>query len=221
VNKLKFDSEDFDKDYFQNGIKTGKSLYDRYRWLPELSMSMAMSMIDYLGIKKENTILDYGCSRGYLVKAMRLLHRKAYGVDISEYAIGNCDDDVIDYLRLIIDEDGSIPFNIPFDFGISKDVMEHSPYEHIDFIFEQLSKHCRNLFIVVPLGDNGKYRIPQYELDSTHLIRENDDWWAQKMGQFFTDLVVQDHISGIKDNWYDVNPKGNVCIFGKSSNVSS
>lgn len=218
---MKFDSKVFNEDYFQNGIKTGKSLYDRYRWLPGLTMSMAMSMIDYLNIKREHRILDYGCSRGYLVKAMRLLHRIAYGTDVSEYAIDNCDHDVVDYLRLIVDEDGSIPFDMPFDFGISKDVMEHISYEHIDFVFEQLSKHCKTLFIVVPLGEAGKYRIPQYELDSTHLIRENDDWWAQKMGQFFTDLIVEDHISGIKDNWHNVNPKGNACIFGKSLNVFS
>ena len=154
------------------------------------------------------------------MKAMRLLHRKAYGVDISEYAIDHCDDEAKDFVHLL-NEDGTIPFGDPFDFGISKDTMEHICYEQIDFVFEQLSKHCKTLFIVVPLGENGKYRIPQYELDSTHMIRENDKWWAQKMGQFFTNLIVEDHTSGIKDNWYDVNPKGNVCIFGKSLNVFS
>ncbi len=213
---MKFDSDSFNEDYFQNGIKTGVSLYDRYRWMPELSMSMCMSMIDYLGIKREDKVLDYGCSRGYLVKAMRLLHRLAYGTDISQYAIDNCDDDVIDYLRLIVDKDGSIPFDMPFDFGISKDTLEHVPHEHIDFVFEQLSKHCKTLFIVVPLGENGEYRIPQYELDSTHKIREDDQWWAKKMEQFFTDLLVTDHVPGIKGNWYDVNPKGNACLFGRS-----
>lgn len=217
---MKFDSESFNKDYFQNGIKTGVSLYDRYRWMPELSMSMCMSMIDYLGIKREDRILDYGCSRGYLVKAMRLLHRIAYGTDISEYAINYCDDEVGGFLGLL-NPDGTIPFKTPFDFGISKDTLEHVPYEHIDFVFEQLSKHCKALFIVVPLGENGKYRIPQYELDSTHMIRENDKWWAKKMKQFFTDLLVTDHVPGIKDNWYDVNPKGNACLFGKSLNVPS
>ncbi len=217
---MKFNSDDFDKDYFQNGIKTGKSLYDRYRWMPELSMSMAMSMIDYLNIKREHWILDYGCSRGYLIKAMRLLHRTAYGTDVSEYAIDHCDDEIKGFLRLL-NSDGTIPFKTPFDFGISKDVLEHVPYEHIDFVFEQLSKHCKSLFIVVPLGEDGKYRISQYEYDNTHMIREDDEWWAAKMAQSFMDLTITDHVSGIKDNWYDVNPKGNACIFGKSLNVSS
>ena len=217
---MKFNSEAFNNDYFQNGIKTGVSLYDRYRWLPELTMSMGMAMIDYLDIRREHRVLDYGCSRGYLVKALTLLHRVAYGTDISEYAINHCDDEVEGLLR-ILNKDGTIPFKTPFDFGISKDVLEHVPYEHIDFVFEQLSKHCKKLFIVVPLGENRKYRIPQYEYDTTHIIRKNDEWWAQKMGQFFTDLTVEDHVIGIKDNWYDVNPKGNACLFGKSSNVSS
>lgn len=215
---MKFNSEAFDSDYFQNGIKTGVSLYDRYHWLPELTMSMGMAMIDYLDIRREHRVLDYGCSRGYLVKALTLLHRVAYGTDISEYAISHCDYEVEGLLR-ILNEDGTIPFKTPFDFGISKDTLEHVPYEHIDFVFEQLSKHCRELFIVVPLGENGKYRIPQYELDSTHVIREDDDWWAAKMEQSFTDLIITDHVSGIKRNWYDVNPKGNACLFGKSLNV--
>ena len=32
-------------------------------------------------------VLDFGCAKGFTVKALRLLGYKAYGVDVSEYAI--------------------------------------------------------------------------------------------------------------------------------------
>ena len=43
--------------------------------------------------------LDVGCARGYFVQAMRELGIKAYGMDISEYALANCAPDMHPYLQ--------------------------------------------------------------------------------------------------------------------------
>ncbi len=85
--------EEFDRDYFERGIASGKSLYENYRWIPELTIPMAMTYIDTLGLKKEDRILDFGCAKGYVVKALRMLHRKAWGCDVSDYAIESSDQD--------------------------------------------------------------------------------------------------------------------------------
>ena len=85
---------EYDEDYFENGIKTGKSCYENYRWLPELTIPMAMTIIDLLKIQRFETVLDFGCAKGYLVKAFKLLYRNAFGVDASPYAIANCDSEV-------------------------------------------------------------------------------------------------------------------------------
>ena len=77
----------YDEDYFERGVETGKSLYSNYRWIPELTIPICAELIMQLKIGPEDTILDFGCAKGFIVKALRLLHREAYGVDISEYAI--------------------------------------------------------------------------------------------------------------------------------------
>ena len=44
---IKISSEKYDKDYFKNGIASGKSCYSNYRWLPELTIPMAYNIIKY------------------------------------------------------------------------------------------------------------------------------------------------------------------------------
>lgn len=79
----------YDQSYYEHGIESGISLYSNYRWLPELTIPLAARIIEYLQIGVEDSILDFGCAKGYLIKAFRLLHRNAYGFDISSYAIDN------------------------------------------------------------------------------------------------------------------------------------
>ena len=77
--------EEYGKSYYEDGIKSGVSCYENYRWLPELSIPLAFEIAEYLNIKKTDSILDFGCAKGYLVKSFRLLHYDCYGVDVSEF----------------------------------------------------------------------------------------------------------------------------------------
>src|SRR5436305_1382867 len=81
----------YDEDYFLRGKESGKSLYSDYRWLPELTIPMVCAMIRHLGIGPDDTVLDFGCARGYVVKAFQELGYIAYGYDTSEWAVQNAD----------------------------------------------------------------------------------------------------------------------------------
>jgi len=72
------DNNKYDEEYFESGLATGKSCYLNYRWLPELTIKMAHNIIRYLDLKENEKILDYGCAKGYLVKAFRILDIEAY-----------------------------------------------------------------------------------------------------------------------------------------------
>ena len=80
----------YDKDYFENGLGSTKSCYENYRWIPELTIPMANKLINYLEINNNYKLLDFGCSKGYLVKALRLLDYDCYGVDISRLFPHSC-----------------------------------------------------------------------------------------------------------------------------------
>ena len=198
----------YDSDYYSRGIESGKSLYQNYRWLPEQTLSMAMSFIDYLKITREDKVLDYGCAHGFLVKALRLLYRKAYGCDVSEYAVNSSDNETRQYLR-VADENNIIPFDQTFDFIISKDVFEHLDEETLVKTLAAMSAKSKTLFAIVPLGKDEKYVIPSYECDVTHVLRKDKDWWIsifENNGWKLKEFSY--YIPGIKESWSNF-PLGN------------
>lgn len=196
-------NEIFNESYFERGLEEGISCYQNYRWIPELTIPLAVRICEYLGIERGETILDYGCAKGYLVKAFRLIGRDAWGYDISDYAISNVDKDVEKYCV----RSSLFPIHI-FNWGIAKDVFEHISYGDISNILKNLNKQIENLFAIVPLGENNRYYSPLNDMDKTHLICENETWWKnffEKSNWNIRDFTFK--IEGIKDAYYKKTPK--------------
>jgi len=194
------DGSIYDEDYFEHGIETGKSCYVNYRWIPELTIQMAMSYIDYLRLGRNDLILDFGCAKGFVVKALRLLYRQTFGCDISSYAVSCVDLETKPYVKL---SDGAVvPFDISFDYVLSKDVLEHIPEEDILYVLSELRKKSGHLFSIIPLGENGKFVVPAYNLDITHVLAKDKDWWIDKFDEAGWDLVnFSYYVGGIKESW--------------------
>lgn len=202
------DPEWFDKDYFECGLESGKSCFQNYRWLPELTIPLAMTIIEYLGITRGQTILDYGCAKGYLVHAFRLLYRKAWGLDISSYAINNVYEEAKKYCFLKVGNliecpagfDQKLP-PIGFDYCIAKDVLEHIPKSNIVKIVNGIE--AQNLFVVVPLGEGGIYNSEINNFDESHVTCLNEYQWIELFNS--SKWKVKDftlRIDGIKDSYY-------------------
>ena len=169
-------NETYDEDYFENGVIFQKSGYQNFRWIPELTIPMCARLSEKLAIKDEDTILDFGCAKGYVVKGFRLIGKQAWGFDVSNYAINNCDRDVAQYVSTEL----TLQNNIKYDWIIAKDVLEHISYNEIDNLLNKIYNSCNKLFCCLPLGINDKYVIESYELDITHVIRKPLDWWGNK-----------------------------------------
>jgi len=167
-------SEFYSEDYYERGLETGKSNYQNYRWIPELTVPFAMSLIDFLEINREHSVLEIGCAKGFLVKGFRWLHRRAWGVDISTYAVENCDPEVKRYI-FHTEECCRVLAGEHYDWCIGKDVWEHNDVPVLKELL--LTIPARNLFSIIPLAENGKYNAFANELDASHIIRENAEWW--------------------------------------------
>src|SRR5262249_44406988 len=111
----------YNKDYFENGIVFGISGYLSYGWMAERTLRMVFHMIRELKIAPQESVLDFGCAKGYVVKAFRIFDYEAYGVDVSDYAIGLVDGDVRDHCAVIVGVDDPALFNRKYDWMIAKD----------------------------------------------------------------------------------------------------
>lgn len=188
----------FNEDYFENGVEKKLSGYTNYRYMPTRSYEEAIALKSRW---KEGKVLDYGCAKGYLVHALRQLGFDAYGQDISRYAIDNCHPAVKDYVSFEEKWMG-------FQYIVCKDVMEHVPEDCVlntlrvikSSLMQDRTK--REALFVIPLGDDGKFRIREYEMDVTHVTKKDEDWWIDKLKQagfFIVDFKYK--FGDIKKKW--------------------
>lgn len=194
-----YSEELFGENYYMNGIESGLSNYVGYKWMPELTLLMAKSFMQIFGVNKESTVLDFGCARGYFVKALRAHQVMAFGVDISEWAIKNCDKDVVGYVFNKL-EDCTPIF---FDYIFSKDVLEHIPTQELAKSLEKLFSICReSVVFIVPLArsEGGEYVYPADELDKTHIHRKTIHGWVdliEPLAKGFT-IFVSNKVPSLK-----------------------
>lgn len=166
----------FDADYYLRGPEVNRSNYVNYRWLPELTIPVVKVMMAHLSPDKFGTVLDYGCARGYYVKALRSLGYQAFGFDISEWAIANCDPEVRAYVGNELG-DGAM-----YDHIICKDVLEHVEEDKLPgLLSDMLNSLNDSALIIVPLrGSQGRsYVSPADNADATHKTCWTLDQWIR------------------------------------------
>lgn len=169
----------YDENYFMRGQETGVSNYTRYEWMHDRTMSYAESLIRYLQISEGSTLMDFGCSRGYTVKALRRLGVNAFGYDISEWAVTNCDPEVIGYVsnsQKILSEE--------YDYIHLKDCAEHLDIAELRSVSDHLIANTRKaMLVIVPLSymEGTDYVRKEDNQDATHVIR----WPLQIWMDFF------------------------------------
>ncbi len=65
----------------------------------EFWKDMAAGWINHLALSGKR-VLEIGCAKGFLVKDLRDMGVDAYGLDVSQYAIENCEPEVAQYLTV-------------------------------------------------------------------------------------------------------------------------
>lgn len=106
----------FGREYFDGAREQGYGGY-RYdgRWLP-----VAEDIVAHFQLRPGMRVLDVGCAKGFLVKDLMAVcpGLEAFGIDISEYAIGCSESDVRG--RLAVGDAVRLPFaDRSFDVALS------------------------------------------------------------------------------------------------------
>ena len=189
----------FTKDYYEDGIRKHISGYENYKWMPTRSIPEALDIQEYFDF---NTCVDYGCAKGFLVHALRIIGCDAYGEDISEYAVNNCHPEVEEYI--------SLPNEKKYDLLICKDVLEHIEVKDIPGVLEKFKDKSHQFFFTIPLGDKDRFRIREYEVDITHVTKKDEEWWINMFeSQGFKLNKFSYQFGSIKKKWIDQYPYGN------------
>lgn len=74
--------------------------YGGYKYIPGRWKPVAKAFIDHYKLQSGDKVLDIGCGKGFLLYEMKLIEPKLQvtGIDISEYAIRNCKEEISDYV---------------------------------------------------------------------------------------------------------------------------
>lgn len=99
-------SRQYGREYFDGDRSYGYGGYNydgRY-------LSVARDIVSHFSLKAGDRILDVGCAKGFLVKDLLAVcpGLEAFGLDISEYALKNCEPEAVG--RLHLGSANSLPF---------------------------------------------------------------------------------------------------------------
>jgi SAM-dependent methyltransferase len=203
----------YNEEYFERGAITGVSGYMNYSWMPEQTLRMAHFIISRLPVVDGQKVLDFGCAKGFLVKALRILDVEAYGVDVSDYALEQVPVEVHKYCARIVDCADPACFTRDYDWMISKDVFEHIPEADLIALMRQARPRVKRTFAVIPLGaddTSGHFVVPDYDRDITHITARTAAWWTRLFEETGWKIDALNYsFRGVKENWTRAWPGGN------------
>ena len=115
-------SRQYGEEYFDGAREYGYGGY-RYdgRWQP-----VAQDIVDHFDLKPGDKVLDIGCAKGFLVKDLLELGIDAYGIDVSKYALMNCEPEVVGRLQIGSADD------LPFPDGSFDAVLNINTLHNLD-----------------------------------------------------------------------------------------
>ncbi|RDV03154.1 class I SAM-dependent methyltransferase [Undibacter mobilis] len=134
-------SREYGQMYFDGPREYGYGGY-RYdgRWRP-----IAADMIRHFALRPGMRVLDVGAAKGFLVKdlALECPGLEAFGIDISSYALMNCEAEVVG--RLHLGEADNLPFpDHSFDTVVSINTLHNLEHDRLIKALREIMRVTRN-----------------------------------------------------------------------------
>jgi SAM-dependent methyltransferase len=170
----------FDESYYSLSYREGTGVaYERN----EAWLTLFGALADYIcTVIAPRRVLDAGCAKGFLVEALREREVEAYGVDISEYALGQVREDVRPFCwQASLAE----PFPDRYDLIVCIETLEHMPPAEAERAIGNIAEHTDDLLFSSSPAD---FR------EATHVNVRPAEYWAERFAargmkrDFDTDL---------------------------------
>ena len=162
-----FTSKFYDEEYYERGVETGRSGYGGYYNHP-LFKAMAKELNTYFGPER---VLDVGAAKGFLVQEFVGLGVDAHGIDLSEYAVEHCSDEISD--RMVCGQAEKLPWpDRDFDLVVTFDTLEHlNEQQYRTAIKEMARVSGRNILFSITTDEN--------VVDKSHISIMPIDRWIK------------------------------------------
>lgn len=167
--------------YYENIFleENGGEYSNRDYWYPFFEQIAKNIVMNYA----PRTVLDAGCAFGYLVEALRAHGVEAYGLDISDYAIGHTAESIREYCAVgsVVDEEYPASFPERFDLIVCIEVLEHIQPEEGE---KAIRNFCRR-------SDRVLFSSTDTDIsDVTHVNVQRKEYWARLFAKegFFRDV---------------------------------
>lgn len=169
---------EYDASYFDGASQpmrhnAGYSKYERwYRnegegSLGEFWKDYAQRWINHLALSGKK-VLEIGCAKGFLVKDLRDAGVDAYGLDVSQYAIDNCEPEVAPYLTVGDARTALSGYaRNEFDVLISLRFLECIPEADLPALITEMNRISKLQVHVVDQFTGAKEGAGQYYLQKT------------------------------------------------------
>ena len=165
-NKIEDNAQLYDRAYYEN--YNGEAYGRTDHWLAFFG-SIADRIVKDINPK---SVLDAGCAYGLLVEMLRDRNVEAYGIDISEHAVGQAREDIQQFLKV---KSLLKPLDKQYDLIVSIEVVEHIPPEDCDKLIENFCTASNQVLLATTPDD--------YD-DPTHFNVNPPLFWIKKFAQF-------------------------------------
>jgi len=188
------DPSDYNEKYFE-------------RWMQDFTdwhVGHAKSLHGRTGCR---TALDAGCGMGNIVRGLTRVGVNAWGLDISEYAVKNCDPEIRG--RVIwgdLSRDETLPKTI-YDLVICYDTVEHIP--NPEAVVKNLCGMSGRWLHVKAPDIRGLNKMEGALFDPTHITGRSIGWWVDEFEKNGFSLIMDERFTWLKwDLKYALAPVG-------------
>ncbi|MEM3617893.1 MAG: class I SAM-dependent methyltransferase [Candidatus Bathyarchaeia archaeon] len=165
----------YDEEYYTKGTKSHYGHGKISPYTHPIYMQVARRQAHILKfLFQPHKVLVVGCALGYLVRALREIGVKAYGIDISRWAIEHAPKYLKPFLVLGNACDMHMFPTRSFDLVVAYDVLEHIPMPNLSRAISECCRVCNEFFVF-----NGVIRDDG--IDKSHVSVFPPEWWIAQV----------------------------------------
>jgi len=166
-------SDWFDADYFENGIKS--NWRNGYNWKAFEGLFSDTARFFTSMLPNAHSFLDVGCAKGFLVRALRGRGAEAWGFDTSQWAIDHADAKAKEFVWRATADSASL--DRTFDLVIAMDLLTQLTEDQVNSFLSRARSWARiGFFATISAMDS----CIEGNRDFSHVTLHDRAWWHER-----------------------------------------